>query len=432
MGLCGYRVIEDVNDGLLKRATQLAEKMGMDTSSIPKPKEYPKFTLEVHHHRRRCYYIKCANEEEFKDWVDMFKSACRNAYGLRNKDPVHERAFHTAVRKTRWSMGRWGWWSYGGNEEQILSDLISEEIDYRIMGKIYGKITGPWQIRNTIRNQVLKALDTIISAAVGPAWKAMSAAAEEARKVSEPKIKELVDPIGKAEGEILQKITDAAMSVINPLLQEHVTPHLGKIMEVIRSPMKEGYDEAFKIFEKKIGEYKAPGNKDELKASFKDLDYVPRSWDMYAATDKTNVMYDPLWALHVVFSDIYPWGLIWKAHDELRTRMDNAMYTFEERLKTAAEGGAEVAGSVEPTKTSVLADYRTDAQKGTVQYYGAILKTIVMPPFNGLVIPACKSLLEPLASAIPEPLKDFIDINKLFDELVNRIIDESIATVVSA
>jgi hypothetical protein len=28
MGLAGYRVVEDVNEGLLKRATELAEKMG--------------------------------------------------------------------------------------------------------------------------------------------------------------------------------------------------------------------------------------------------------------------------------------------------------------------------------------------------------------------------------------------------------------------
>jgi len=362
--------------------------------------------------------------------VDVFKIACRRAYGFRNRDPVHVAAFHEAVRKTRWHLGRWGWWSYGGNEEQVLSDLISDEIDYQVMGRVYSKIQGAWQVRNMIRNQVLKTLDTIVSAGVGPAWKAMSAAVEELRPKIEPKIKELVDPIGKAEGEILQKITDAAMSIINPLLQEHVTPHLSKIMEVIRSPMTEGYEESFKIFEKKVGEYKPPATKDELKASFKDLDYVPRSWDMYAATDKTNVMYDPLWALHVVFTDIYPWSLIWRAHDELRTRMDNAVYTFEERLQK--DEAATPADALEKVKGSVLTDYKTDAKAATVQYYAGILKTIVMPPFNGLVIPACKAILEPLNSAIPDPMKEFIDINKMFDELINKIIDESIATVVSA
>lgn len=89
------------------------------------------------------------------------KTCCRRAWGLKNLEFCHKKAFNEAIRKTRWELGHWGWWSYGGSEEQILSDLISEEIDWKIMGRIYGKISGPWVVRNTVRNQVLKALDTM-------------------------------------------------------------------------------------------------------------------------------------------------------------------------------------------------------------------------------------------------------------------------------
>jgi len=170
MSLCGYHVVEDPNDGVIKRLKNLAEKMGINVDDIPKPKEYPKLTFEVHHHRRRCYFIQAENEDQFKEWVDVFKTVCRNSYGLKNKDWVHQHAFREAVRRTRWELGRWGWWSYGGSEEQILSDMISDQIEYAVMGRIYSKITGPWPIRNTVRNQVLKTLDTIIMAGVTPAW----------------------------------------------------------------------------------------------------------------------------------------------------------------------------------------------------------------------------------------------------------------------
>jgi len=42
ISLCGYYVNDDANNGILQRLTKLAEKMGMDLSGLPKPKEYPK------------------------------------------------------------------------------------------------------------------------------------------------------------------------------------------------------------------------------------------------------------------------------------------------------------------------------------------------------------------------------------------------------
>jgi len=249
ISLCGYRVVEDVNAGILNKLKQMAEKMNMDISQLPKPKEYPQYTIELHHERRRCYFIQAENEEEYKQWLEQFKTCCWRAYGYTNEDPVHQGAFDGAVRNTRWELGRWGWWSWGGTEEQILTDLIGDQIDWAIMGRIYAKITGPWSVRNAVRNQVLKAIDKAISAAVKPAWTAMATAVKELRNKIEPTIKEMVDPIAKAEGEIMDKIKGAVMSLIEPLLKEHVTPHLGKILDVLKSPMTEGYDSVAHIFD---------------------------------------------------------------------------------------------------------------------------------------------------------------------------------------
>jgi len=436
MGLAGYRTITDVNDGMLKRTMALAEKMGMDTSQIPKPKEYPAFTFEVNHFRRRCYFARAENEEDFKQWADMFSTACRNAYGLRDKEWVHTKAFHTAVRKTRWSLGYWGWWTYGGNEEQILSDLIADHIDWVVMGRIYSKIVGPWQIRYQVRNQVLKTLDTVISAGVGPAWKAMKSVVDELRPKIEPKIQELVTPVAQAQEQILEKMKDAVMSIINPILQEHVTPHLAKIMEVIRSPMTDAYGETHRLFDERMNKFEPKGaDRAELAKNFKSggLDWYCRSWELWPAVDKVNVMYDPLWALNVIFPDIYPWSLIWHAHDELRKRMDNAIFTYEERtIKEVEETKCDPASIRDKIKAAVIEDYKWDSKKGTLKYFAHILKLIVMPPFNKLVIPASQAALDPLNSLIPDPVKEFVDLNDMFDELLNKIIDESCMTVVSS
>jgi len=304
------------------------------------------------------------------------------------------------------------------------------------MGRIYAKINGSWTIRNTVRNQVCKTLDSIISAGVGPAWKAMSQTVESLRPQIEPKIKELVDPIGKAEGEMMQKIQDAAMSVINPLLEQHVNPHLAKIMEVIQSPMTGCYDESYKMFDEQINKFEVKAPKDELMKGFRQLDWFHRSWEMYNATRGLDILYDPLWALNIIFPDIYPWGLIWRGHDEIRRTMDNAMYTFEQKLLKECETneGALNDGKslAERFKCETLEDYKYDGKLRTVEWYCEVIKKIIYPPFNAVVIPACKALLDPINELIPEPLKQFLDINQMFDDLINGIIDESIKTVVSS
>ena len=164
-------------------------------------------------------------------------------------------------------------------------------------------------------------------------------------------------------------------------------------------------------------------------------------------------MYEPLWALHTIFEDIYPWSLIWKSHDVIRSKMDNAIYTWEQKLVQQLEGNSisrqnfpfllfskdaepqsetDKKTLVEKTKTMVLLDYRADASKATMLYYHDILKTIIMPPFEKLVIPACKTIIEPISELIPEPLKQFLDPNKMFEELINGIVDDSIETVLNS
>jgi len=436
MALCGYHVIEDPNDGIIKRLKTLAEKMGMNLDDIPKPKEYPKLTFEVHHYRRRCYFIKTENEEQFKEWVETFRTVCRSAYGFRNKEWVHEHAFREAVRRTRWSLGRWGWWSYGGSEEQVLSDLIADQIEYAVMGRIYSKISGPWTIRWTVRNQIMKTLDSIISAGVGPAWKAMSTTVEELRPKIEPKVRELVDPIGKAEAEIMDKIKSAVMSVLNPLIEQHISPHLAKIMEIIQSPMTEAYDESYKLFTEQIDKFEVKSPKDELVKGFRQLDWFKYSWDMYNSTRKIDILYEPLWALNIIFPDIWPWTLIYRGHDELRRTMDNAMYTFEFNLLKANEENeaalSEGKALADRIKTQVLADYQFDGKLKTVAWYCEIMKAIVFPPFEAVAGPATDALLGPISEAIPDPMKQFIDIQQMFTDLLNGIVIKCIRTVVSS
>jgi hypothetical protein len=427
-------VIENVGESLMMQVKDLAEKMGIDVAQIPKPKEYPEFTFEIHHSRRRCYRIHASTQEEKDEWVEMFKSCCRNAYGLKNKEEVHETAFNKAVTETRWALGRWGWGTYGGSEEQILSDLITDEIEAQTLGKIYGRITGPWVVRNTIRNQVLKTIDTLVSAGVAPAWKAMAVTVEELRPKIEPTIKELIDPLGKAKQEVVDKIKDAVMSILTPLIEEHINPHISKIVMVIKSPVVEAYDGAHKIFDDNVKEFADTADLKDPSAGFKKLDWIARSWwTMRPATQKLDVMYDPLLLLNVIFTEIRPWTIIWEAQDEIRQRTDNAVYTFEVELKQELERMPEAGKmGIDNVKGAVSMKFKNDANIQTLDLYKNMLKAIIMPPFNAIAQPAVKMVLDPLDSVIPEAMKQFIDIGDEFNTLLEAIIDSCILVVLKA
>lgn len=158
---------------------------------------------------------------------------------------------------------------------------------------------------------------------------------------------------------------------------------------------------------------------------------------MWPAVEKTDVMYEPLWALHTIFSDIWPWGLIWTAHDTVRGKMDNAIYTFEQKLVQQLESQESASEDekkelVAKMKALVLNDYKADGEKATQLYYHEILKTIVMPPFEKLVIPACSTIIDPIADLVPEPLKQFLDPNQMFEDLINGIVDGCIETVLNS
>ena len=51
-------------------------------------------------------------------------------------------------------------WSYGGDEVQIISDLIAEEINWGVLYDVYGGLTGPWAIRSRIRDQIESVVST--------------------------------------------------------------------------------------------------------------------------------------------------------------------------------------------------------------------------------------------------------------------------------
>lgn len=307
----------------------------------------------------------------------------------------------------------------------MLSELIADELEYDIMVRLYGKLSGPWIIRNKLRDWSTNAIDSMIMAAVKPAWGGVRKAVEELRHKVEPTIRQMSEAIFKAEIEIVAQMKESVMSVLEPLLNNHVTPHLQDVVAIIKSPMRDAVSEALTLFDDKISKWQA-GN--DMERSFRDLDYFAKSyWQLYPAMKKVDELYEPLWLLRDVFRDIYPWSLIWKGHDTIYKHVDNAVYTWEQSM--LKERNRELA---DPIKRDVIVKFRQDTDLALVRYYRKILRLIILPPFEAAVHPVAQRVIEPLAKSIPEPLREFIDVKQMFEDLYTGIVNDSINVVLQA
>jgi len=198
-------------------------------------------------------------------------------------------------------------------------------------------------------------------------------------------------------------------------------------MEVLKSPVVAGYETAGKLLEKEFEKFTTKFDSSKPEEGFRELDYWSRWswWEARPATKEFDVMYEPLWALRLIFEDIYPWSSIYNGQDKLRKILDRGIYTYEEGVKSAV-----TESSANPCDMNgVMTKFQADAKTATTLFYLKIFKDIIMPFFNKLVIPACKKLIDPLADLIPDAMKQFIDPNEMFQDLVEGIVEGVITNV---
>jgi len=424
MTLQGYWVNTNPNGELIKRLENVAKKMGINTDDIPKPKEYPPFTLEIHHWRRRSYYITCENQEEFNAWTRMFQECCWENKGLKNQEWVHVQAFNKSVWETRWQLDRWGWWSYGGNEEQILSDLIADQVEWAVMGPIWCKLSGPYIIRNQISKKIQSAIDTAVGAAVKPAWTAMAKAAEELKPVIEPVLKDVGTALGETENKIKQAIKDAILPIVNPPMDEHVKPHVEKILGLLKDPMETAFAGSIEVWEKMSSDYEKEVKKD--KEGFKSYTY-PVNKPLYytwTAKDQLQECYDPLWLLNIIFPQIWPWSVIYEGKRHIDKGIDSACWSYYNRMNEKFEGDET---AVDKHHTEIRGEISTqlkeDAKIWKMLWYNKALKLIIMPALMKIINPLTSAALTPIESMIPDPMKQLLNIKSLFDEIINELVD---------
>ncbi|KAJ7370918.1 hypothetical protein OS493_028992 [Desmophyllum pertusum] len=433
---CGYEINADIDETMAERIKNLAKLMKVDEKEMGAPDKYPEHTFEVAHPRRRAYLITAENEEDKNAWVETLKVCCRKAEGLKSEDPVGRAAFKVALWKTYWR------YRVEGTEEQVLSDILVDRINYRVMSDVYADIPGGWTMKQKIREQVVKTLDSLVMAMVIPSWKGMQESSQQLKAVLEPTIKDKKDELAAVQRKVMWDLSELLKSTMEKVLQD-MEEMLKEIADLLKPKVlwKQGLAELRKIFIKKVDEViEKAKNTNEIEASlqafFLTLDKAPRS---------LSVLYDALVCIRVastvrekfderinklnghLVTDI--------GSDKLTELLDSAVFTFEERFNegisgTDAKANGETAADVmKVVKEEVLLKYDEDQKIVLEQYLMESMLCMLVPHTHSLTDQVCKPMIKPVEQSIPDPLRQAISLSDKYDTYVETSIRETIKKV---
>eukprot|EP00179_Madagascaria_erythrocladioides_P022304 CAMPEP_0198338038 /NCGR_PEP_ID=MMETSP1450-20131203/32457_1 /TAXON_ID=753684 ORGANISM="Madagascaria erythrocladiodes, Strain CCMP3234" /NCGR_SAMPLE_ID=MMETSP1450 /ASSEMBLY_ACC=CAM_ASM_001115 /LENGTH=563 /DNA_ID=CAMNT_0044042893 /DNA_START=71 /DNA_END=1759 /DNA_ORIENTATION=+ len=418
----GFRVHTDLGNTFVERAKALAEKVGIDVDKLPKPKTYPEGTVELYHPRRRCWYVKLDDEKTRDDWIKAFRTCCLNCPDLTIDDEYHEVAFPKAMRELRWSLGRCGWYSKG-NEQQVLSETISEELEWEVMGDVYAKLrTMPGPAMSMARKKAQQMMDGMVGTAVKPAWAAASQAPAQVRPKVEPVVAQQVEPIGKEKAKLREKLKEKCQEQLDKGATEFVAPHVEKLCKLLSPEADAAMAATKKAVEEQLDAAITAKCDD---AALTELDRKGRSrFRNYEARQALRGLYDPLWLLRTVFKTIAPWSVVYDGNERFDQLFDDALYTF---AKAVRADGADKADKI---KADVMERFAVDAAKARTRFISHNMLELLRPLLDVVLDPLLDAAVKPLADAIPDPVNQFLDpveeVRNLVDEIIKYLIEKAV------
>lgn len=428
---CGYEVNANIDETMAEKLKNVAKAMGVDEKEAGSPEKLPEHTFEVGHSRRRSYLITAENEESKKEWVETFKVSCRKADGLKSEDPVGRAAFKTAIWKTYWRH------RVGGTEEQVLSDILVDRINYRVMTSVYADIPGGWTMKQKIREQVVKTLDSLVMAMVIPSWKGMQESSQQMKGVLEPTIKGKKDELAAAQRKVMWDLSELLKSTMEKVMSD-MEDTMKEIVELLKPKMEQGFVELRKIFIKHVDEViEEAKNTNEIESSlksfFKKLDYAPRSglWDAVSCTVHASELreYDKR------INKLNEYVVVDVGRDKLAQFLDAAIYTFEERFNEGVSGtdamtnGQTASDVMKVVKEEVLLKYDADQKVELDEYLMEAMMCMLVPHTHSLTDEVCKPMIKPVEESIPKPLKQALSLSDKYDTYVETSIRDTIKKV---
>ncbi|XP_068409943.1 protein Niban 2 [Eschrichtius robustus] len=433
----GYKILTSL-DQYLELVGNSLPGTTSKSGSAPVLKCPTQFPLILWHPSARHYYFCVMTEAEQDKWQAVLQDCVRHCNnGIPEDSKVEGPAFTDAIRMYRQCKELYGTWEMlCGNEVQILSNLVMEELGPELKAELAPRLKGKPQERQRQWIQISDTVYRMVYEQAKARFEAVLSKLQLARPAMEAVIRTDMDQIITSKEHLASKIRASILPKAEVCVRNHVQPYIPSILEALMVPTSQGFTEVRDVFFKEVTDMNLnvinEGGIDKLgeyMEKLSQLAYHPLK--MQSCYEKMEPL--RLDGLQQRFDVSSTSVFKQRAQILMREQMDNAVYTFETLLHQELGKGPtkeELCKSIQRILERVLKKYDYDSSTVRKRFFREALLQITIPFLLKKLAPTCKSELSRFQELIFEDFARFILVENTYEEVVLQTVMKDILQAV--
>ncbi|XP_071309893.1 protein Niban 2 isoform X1 [Agelaius tricolor] len=396
------------------------------------------FPLVLWHPYARHYYFCVMTGKEQEKWRAVFQDCVRHCNnGISEDSRVEAPAFTDAIRMYRQSKEQYGTWDMlCGNETQVLSNLVMEELLPELRSTIGPRLKGKAPERQRTWIQVSDAVYRMVYELAKVQYDAAVARCEQERPQLESTIRTDMDQIITSKEHLASKIRAFVLPKAEVCVRNHVQPYISSILEALMTPTSQGFAEAREVFFKEVTDMNMnvvnEGGLEKLVEYMEKLSHLAfHPVKMQSCYEKMEQL--KLEGLQQRFDVSSTSVFKQRAQIYMRQQMDDAVYTFESLLHQELgklQGKDELCKSIQRILERVLKKFDYDSSTVRKKFFREALLQITIPFLLKKLAPTCKGELAKFQELIFEDFASFILVENTYEEVVLQSVMKDIMQAV--
>ncbi|NXV04188.1 NIBL1 protein, partial [Cettia cetti] len=357
--------------------------------------------------------------------------------GISEESRVEAPAFTDAIRMYRQSREQYGTWDMlCGNETQVLSNLVMEELLPELRSAIGPRLKGKAPERQRTWIQVSDAVYRMVYELAKAQYEAAVARCEQERPQLESTIRTDMDQIITSKEHLASKIRAFVLPKAEVCVRNHVQPYISSILEALMTPTSQGFAEVREVFFKEVTDMNMnvvnEGGLEKLVEYMEKLSHLAfHPVKMQSCYEKMDQL--KLEGLQQRFDVSSTSVFKQRAQIHMRQQMDDAVHTFETLLHQELgklQGKDDLCKSIQRILERVLKKFDYDSSTVRKKFFREALLQITIPFLLKKLAPTCKGELAKFQELIFEDFASFILVENTYEEVVLQSVMKDIMQAV--
>lgn len=399
------------------------------------PREFPVYLWQPF--TRHSYY--CFQEPEAQRQFSAVLSDCvrHSNYDFLKQTTYEVEAFLEAIQFFRQEKGHYGTWEMiTGNEKEILSNLVMEELLPNLQTMILPKMKGKRNDRKRAWFGFVEEAYGLVQQQVAEGLSTLKEECRDFAKTLEGTIRSDMDQILSSKNFLAGKIKAAVSEPAQKCCAENIQPFLTSILEELMGPVSSGFTEVRSLFDKEVNEiiqnFQKTNDLTKLKEDVDQLMNLPfNSLKMEPSYVKVNLLQELLHDLKSRFKVYHIDFVVQRTQNFMQELMENAVYTFEQLFSPSRQADpVKVTTTLEKVKQRVLKQYDYDSSTIRKKIFQEALVQITLPTMQKTLASTCKPELQKYEQFIFADYTSVIQVENVYEEILYQMLLEETLKVI--